>query len=389
LAVYPAWRERATPRGVSRCAALLLIAVTTSSAIAGTGPKSAPATAPVGYLERGRENEHEIQDECNGMKPAATMTREALARFFFENGRLAVEVGGFEAPTLTRINVSNSDGTWLVVAKSQHARRAAVRPRPMVLLDRYDFGQQDPDAIWASYANINSRSILISGESLQKRIIFNENPNTTSLTVNDNDPSSRNASSHLTFEANSLADLRNQHPAEYRKFLLPLLGKLMDPSAMLPGPSDVYEVFDEIPADDVSSAQLKSLLPHLDSTVPAEREAATAQIDAMGARGILAAMRMDLSTLTPEQQTALLDVIGHGHRAKLDDPKAAKRDPDFLLDCLEMDAPGVKTAAVRELTKVLGKPIAFDASLHGPAADAAVDSLRQEILGDASTKPSE
>ena len=37
----------------------------------------------------------------------------------------------------------------------------------MLLLDRYDFGQQDPNAIWATYANINSRTILISGESLQ------------------------------------------------------------------------------------------------------------------------------------------------------------------------------------------------------------------------------
>jgi hypothetical protein len=364
------------------------MALIASPAVLRAGPQPGPATSPVGYLERGRENEREIQEECDGMKPAATMSRDAIARFFLENGRLAVEVGGFEAPTLTRINVSTSDGCWLVVEKSQHARRPAVRPRPMVLLDRYDFGQQDPDAIWASYANINSRSILISGESLQKRIIFNENPAATTLTVNDNDPAARDDSSHITLEATSLTDLRNKHPAEYRKFLLPLLGKLMDTASMLPGPTDVYEVFTEIPADNASSAQLKSLLPHLDSTVPAERQTATAQIEAMGARGILAAMRMDPSTLTPEQQTALSDFIGRGHRAKVDDPKTAKRNPDFLLDCLEIDAPGVQAAAVRELTKVLGKPIAFDTNLHGPAADAAVDSMRQEILGDAK-QPSE
>ena len=73
----------------------------------------------------------------------------------------------------------------------------------------------------------------------------------------------------MTFDALSLADLRNEHPAEYRKFLLPLLGKLMDVSRTLPGATDVYEVFKEIPADDASSAQVKSLLPRLDSTVPA------------------------------------------------------------------------------------------------------------------------
>ena len=77
-------------------------------------------------------------------------------------------------------------------------------------------------------------------------------------------------------------------------------------------------------------------------------------------RGILAAMRTDVSTLTPEQQTALSGIIAGGRRAKVDDPKAARQDLDFLLDCLEMDTPDIKAAALRELATVLGKPVAFD-----------------------------
>jgi hypothetical protein len=356
----------------------------------GAGPQTVPAASAPTYLERERESERDFQDEYNGMAPAATMTRDAIARFFLENGRLAVEIGGFEAPQLTRVNVSDSDGAWLVLEKAQRMRRAAVRPRPMLLLDRYDFGQHDPNAFWATYANISSHSILISGESLQKRIIFNENANATTLTVNDIDPAARSELAHMTFEASSLADIRNEHPGEYRKFLLPLLGKLMDTSWILPGATDVYEVFKDIPADDASSDELKSLLPHLDSTVPAERDGARAQIEAMGAGGILAAMRMDFSTLTPEQQTALSGVIARGRRAKVEDIKGAARDVDFLLDCLEMNVPGVKPVALLQLEKTLGRPIAFDPTLQGPAAEAGVDALRKEILGDVpATQPSE
>jgi len=376
-------------------AALLLSICFTSPFVLGAGPQTAPAGSEPVYLERERDNEREIQQEVNEMTPAATMSREALARFFLEDGRLAVEIGGYEAQQLTRVNVSNSEGIWLVVEKSQHTRRA-VRPRPMLLLDRYDFDQHNPDAIWATHTNINARLILISGESLQKRIIFNENPNATSLTVNDTNPAAMNGpaapsgSAHMTFEAPSLAELRSEHPAEFRKFLLPLLGKLMDTSLMLPGATDAYEVFNDIPADDASSAELKSLLPQLDSTVPAERQAASARIQAMGARGILAAMRIDSATLTPEQQTALSGVMALGRRAKVADARAARHDVHFLLDCLEIDAPGVKAAALRELAKIVGKPIAFDPNLRGPAADAAADALRLEILRDApATQPAE
>lgn len=316
------------------------------------------------------------------MAITATLRRDAVARVFMDQGRLAVEIGGFEATELTRINVSDSSGIWLVLAKDTRGPRAA-RPRPMLLLDRYDFDQKDPDAIWATYLNVNPHSITLTGESLNTRINFSEKPQNAMLTVNATNPSAKMR--RTTLQANSLADLRNRYPAEYREFLQPLLGKLTDISWMLPGATDVYDVFDKIPADDAASRELKSLLPALDSTVPAERTAATDRIEAMGARGILAAMRMDLSTMTPEQQTALSDVIARGRRAKVENAEAARRDPGFLLDCLEVDAPGVRAAAVRALMEVTGRPVAFDEKLRGTAAEAAADALRKDILGNLPT----
>ncbi len=352
-------------------------------------PATNPATSAPSFLDQQRQNERDAQDECNSMTVTATLHRDAVARVFVEQGRLAVEIGGFDAPQLTRINVSDSGGMWLVLAKETRGPRAA-RPRPMLLLNRYDFDQKDPQAIWATYLNVNPHSISLSAESLEQRINFSEGPADTTLAVNDIDSGVLPRSTHLTFTARNLGQLRNEHPAEYRKFLLPVLGKLTDTSRMLPGVSDLYEVFPEIPADEASARELGSLLPALDSTVPAERNAATDRIRAMGGRGILAAMRMDLSTMTPQQQTALMDVIAQGRRAKVQDRSAALRDPDFLLDCLEIDAPGIKPAALRALEKVLGRSVAFDPALRGPAAEAAADALRRQILGNSpTTEPSD
>jgi hypothetical protein len=357
-----------------------------------TGPTAAPTTTPSGfgtYLDRELEAEREAQAEYNSMTPTATVRRDALARLFMDDGRLAIEIGGMEVPELARINVSDADGVWLALRKSGRFGRNG-RLNPSLQLNRYDFDQTDPAALWVTYLSVGRGLISLSGESLRRRIIFSENPDRIFLTIVEKDPEAPPESAHPMIAVRSLPEMRNNYPAEYREFLLPLIGKLTDVSKLLPGPTDVYEVFPDIPADDASSRELQSLLLAADSTVPAERDKARAQMEAMGARGILAAMRMDTANLTPEQQTAVSALIAEGRRAKVPDATAAKHDLDFLLDCMEMDAPGAKGAALRELKKVTGKPLALDPNSRGPEALAAVDALRKQLLGDpATTEPSE
>ena len=273
----------------ARTVVVVLLGWSAGSASAAHGPAvvATAATHPTfapSYLDQQRQNERDTQDEINSYPITATLHRDAVARVFMDHGRLAVEIGGFEAPELSRINVSDSPGAWLVLAKDSRGPRA-VRPRPMLLLNRYDFDQKDPNAIWATYLNVNPHSISLTGESLEMRIIFSEKPHDAMLSVNALNPDPKARLKHTTFQAHSLAELRNRHPVEYRQFLQPLLGKLTDISWMLPGTSDVYEVFNDIPADDASSREVKSLLPALDSTVPAERTAAMERIEEMGGAG--------------------------------------------------------------------------------------------------------
>jgi len=356
-------------------------------------PAPAPTTAPSRfgtYLDRELQAEREAQDEYNSMAPTATVRRDALARLFMDDGRLAIEIGGMEVPELARINVSDADGVWLALRRSGGRVGRNARMNPTLQLNRYDFDQTDPAALWVTYLSVGRGLISLSGESLRRRIIFSENPDRIFLTVVEKDPEAPPEAAHTMIAVRSLPEMRNNYPAEYREFLLPLIGKLTDVSKMLPGTTDVYEVFPDIPADDASSRELQSLLPAADSTVPAEREKARAQMEAMGARGILAAMRMDTADLTPEQQTAVSALIADGRRAKVPDIPAAKHDLDFLLNCLEMDAPGVRSAALRELRNATGKPLALDPNSRGPEALAAVDALRKQLLGDpATTEPSE
>jgi hypothetical protein len=355
-------------------------------------PTTAPTTAPSdsgSYLDRERQTEKDAQDEVNSMTPAATVRRDALERLFVDDGRLAIEIGGLDAPELTRINVSDADGAWLALGRSRRFGRNG-RMNPSLVLDRYDFDQTDPDALWGTHLSVGRGLISLNAESLRRRIIFTENPDRIFLTIIEKDPEAAPETSHATIGARSLTEMRNNYPAEYRAFLLPLIGKLSDVSRLLPGPTEVYEVFPDIPADNASSLELQSLLLTADSTIPEEREKARAQMEAMGARGVLAAMRMDTTALTPEQQTAVSALIAHGKRAKVTDVAAAKHDLDFLLDCMELDAPGVRAAALRELRNVVGKPVAIDPNSRGPEALAAVDALRKQLLGDpATTLPSE
>jgi hypothetical protein len=349
-----------------------------------------PATQPhqPSYLDQERDTQKEFKEEVEAMTPAVTLHRDALERISLDDGRVAVEIGGLEIPDHTRIDVSDSDGLGLAREQTRRFRRA-VRPHPTLVLDRYDFDQTDPDAIWVTFLSAGTALVTLSGETLNRRIVFTENPDQLMLSIKEKDPQASPEKSYRNYTGRSMADLRNAHPAEYRQFLLPLIGKLTDTSWFIPGAADVYEIFSEIPADDASTAQLQTLLLSADSTVPAEREQALQQMEGMGARGVLAAMRFDAAKLAPEQQAAVATLIAHGRRARVADPAAARKDPDFLLNCLEIDGPGLKAAALRQLSSVLGKPVTFDVNLSGAAALAAVDALRVQILGDtANSDPS-
>jgi hypothetical protein len=122
------------------------------------------------------------------------------------------------------------------------------------------------------------------------------------------------------------------------------------------------------------------LLPQLEADDPADREAASGRLELLGNAGVLAAMRMDMSNLSAEQKARLLTFVSRHRHQPAATAAAQRRDPAFLIDCLESFDPAVRMVARAELEKVVGKSIKFDPTLPEEAVAAAADVVRKEIL---------
>jgi hypothetical protein len=134
-------------------------------------------------------------------------------------------------------------------------------------------------------------------------------------------------------------------PGLQERYLMPILRRL--------GPGrpavDVYRVFDQIPPDSKVVEQIQPLLSKIDSDESADRDTAAAAIKAMGAPALLACMRLDRSTLSPEQKNRIDAFCASDGWVHLSDFEAARRDVDFLAACLDDENPAVRSAAANLL----------------------------------------
>lgn len=178
--------------------------------------------------------------------------------------------------------------------------------------------------------------------------------------------------------ADSIAELRAAHVAEFRTYVVPMLAKVSDLSWLTPGAADVYAAFPDLPADPAVTAQLTALLPDLDGDVAAARDAAAERLMALGPAGALAALRTDATALSVEQRGQLGRLLAAHRRRGL--PAAdARQDPAFLLDALEYPDPTVRAAAKTALEAVVGQPLAFDPTLAGEPLGRAADAARIRV----------
>jgi hypothetical protein len=133
--------------------------------------------------------------------------------------------------------------------------------------------------------------------------------------------------------------------AAMEDYLIPVLRRL---GPALPA-SDVYRVFDRIPADPNVARQILPLIARLDSDDAKVRDAAAASLKELGRAAVHACLRLDQAVLSPEQRnrlSAFYDSEGWMHMPEIE---AARRDPEFLSACLEDQDPAVRTAATNLL----------------------------------------
>ena len=118
-----------------------------------------------------------------------------------------------------------------------------------------------------------------------------------------------------------------------------------------------------------------------------DRQRASRSMEALGKPGVLAALRIDRGGLSPEQTARIDEFLARHDEARYADAKAAVRDMDFLLDCLEFEDLAVRQAARSALAVLLRRPIDFDVNAATADRAAAVDRLWRGLAQMPTTMP--
>ncbi|MDB5323214.1 MAG: hypothetical protein JWN40_4845 [Phycisphaerales bacterium] len=153
-------------------------------------------------------------------------------------------------------------------------------------------------------------------------------------------------------DINGLMQLALRVPGPIEDYLMPVLQRL---GPALPA-SDVYRVFDRIPADPAITRQILPLIARLDSDDSKVRDAAAASLKALGRPAVHACLRLDEAVLSPEQRNRLSAFYASEGWVHVADVEVARRDPVFLTGCLEDEDPAVRAAASTLLAALMLAP---------------------------------
>jgi hypothetical protein len=190
------------------------------------------------------------------------------------------------------------------------------------------------------------------------------------------DPQSR---INCGFQADSFAELAEQHPAELRKYLSPVLRHLGGADPFAPGAADVYGAFAEIEPEAAAQEKLAALLPGLSDPDPHQRQLAFEELQTLGAAVACAALRWPDSDLNPQQRLSIKQYLRSQSRRRDETAAELRRDPLFLVDCLEFDDARVRSLAKDELERALSRTIDLDTTRSDACAEVAA-KLRRDLM---------
>jgi hypothetical protein len=167
---------------------------------------------------------------------------------------------------------------------------------------------------------------------------------------------------------------------EAHRFILQNDRLVPDDGLIRPWAADVYRVFTQIQPRPEMQQKLLEIILAMDATGSAEREAASRRLEALGNPGMLAAIRLDRSALSPESRNRIAAAIKAQTRSLLA-AEDLREEPAFLISCLEFDDPGVRELALASLRSLFGVDIAIDLAANPAALHAATDALRRQLAG--------
>jgi hypothetical protein len=273
-----------------------------------------------------------------------------------------------------RVEVEGSDALWTV-----RKRQLGAAGNIYIMLSRYDY-EAPADQPWCTNLTINSGNVALyttqGDNNSGQRVRLTQSKSSLSFTI----AAINQGVQQMQFQATAqtMQQLIAEHPQEVRQYLVPLIHNLTGRFLLHPGPSDVYRLFDSIPADPAVMTKLDAILGRLESDNYAERNKAGKELASKGPPFVLAALRRDPADLSAEAKNHLEQFIAKNSNATLDNLAAARKDRSLLLDCLEDEDPAVRSAAKTALEKAIGKSIDFETNLESDERLQAVDALRKK-----------
>lgn len=364
-------------------------------------PPVAPATAPTSApaaIQVLRDQEMDgIRRRLAGLPLLGTFTQSQVLRVGMVDHRITVHTDLPATEGQQRIIVSDLPGTCMVAVERDKSSDSDKRPLRSIQFQRYDHGEADIILREASFSAIPGRvSIAFSWQRpLRSRVvqliesvpllIDPENPQVPEVALyvqefsGPEDQEQESTRLHLT--ASDLAALSREHPREVDEYLRPALRQLGIESLVAVDERVAWQVFaDQWTPDEQTTQTVNEILPLLNSSDYRQREAATGQLQRLGVEGALALLHIDRTGLSEEQKTRIDSVISAYQTLSPDEVRKLREDVGFLLDCLLIDNPRLRHAALKQLRRVAGRPVEYDEKADASRRSDQVARLREQLL---------
>jgi len=361
-----------------------------------TQPVTQPATAPAhvrikppivnargdAMIANQRRQIEQQKAAFQGLPVAGNCKLDELLQLTLVEGQLQCQQGSYNAPAgqQTRVKVEGSDAIWLVTNNTNMMRGMVVGPaagvaNAFITLQRYDWAAADREGFWQIAMN-SFNGVSLNAQALGFNVNFSQNNNMVFLNVNDfRDGQNTNCN----YQAATISQLQADHPEEVRKYLSPMLRCVTGKDFFHAGAADLYLAFTEVPADPEATRQVRNLLPDLDAEDFAIRDKASRELAKLGAGGVLAALRLDWDQFSVEQRARLDSFLATEGRRTIHDPKAARKNLDFLIDAMNDSDKAVATAAKHAIEDLAGHPIQIDGQPGTEKYNESLDTLWHQL----------
>ncbi len=348
----------------------------------------APATQPARLVRAANiaDPAAAMRNQVNIYPAGGKYKMEDIVRFSLVDGEARAEFqSAARKPGNYRIEIEGSPATY-VLSYSNTLNVAMARQWEHCAITRYDFDESAKGGIWSITLGANSPNTTLTGQGGGRDSYF------VSLSLGQGRATLviRHAGGMQQFSAvaGSFGELCVQAPVETHKYVRPMLTRLLGADPLILRSGEVYRIFGELPANPITATRIRRLLPAFDSPSPKARDCASAELEKLGDAGVLAALRLDVASVGPEQRSRVRQFIQAHDDRRFANAAAARKSPWFLLDCLEFDDPLVRSAAKAELQHALGRDVEFDPNAAAEARSRQLEAVRrQATAGSPSSSP--